>query len=192
MLLQVADEQFDVTGSQYFQVRLSLVLSEDSLSLKELLETYPAPERLIQEITQKVQPYAWQRPGVRISIKDNYLYLTQSRDVIIAVLNGTTCGAGAVIAAAADVRIAAESAKIAFLFTKVGLSGADMGAAWLLPRIVRVGASVTFHSSVPLMPAGGVAAAVAKPGLDGVLSDIDPSLSQGGPRRPTGYITYNL
>ena len=58
---------------------------------------------------------------------------------IVAALNGTTCGAGAVIATAADVRIAAESAKIAFLFTKVGLSGADMGAAWLLPRIVGFG-----------------------------------------------------
>lgn len=55
---------------------------------------------------------------------------------IIASLNGTTCGAGAVMAAASDLRIGAESAKIAFLFTKVGLSGADMGAAWLLPRIV--------------------------------------------------------
>jgi enoyl-CoA hydratase/carnithine racemase len=58
---------------------------------------------------------------------------------IVAALNGTTCGAGAVIAAAADLRVAAESAKIAFLFTKVGLSGADMGAAWLLPRIVGLG-----------------------------------------------------
>lgn len=58
---------------------------------------------------------------------------------IIASLNGTTCGAGAVMAAAADIRVAAESAKIAFLFTKVGLSGADMGAAWLLPRIVGAG-----------------------------------------------------
>jgi len=58
---------------------------------------------------------------------------------VVAALNGTTCGAGAVIAAAADVRVAAESAKIAFLFTKVGLSGADMGAAWLLPRLVGLG-----------------------------------------------------
>lgn len=58
---------------------------------------------------------------------------------IVAALNGTTCGAGAVIATAADVRIAADTAKIAFLFTKVGLSGADMGAAWLLPRIVGLG-----------------------------------------------------
>ena len=65
---------------------------------------------------------------------------------IVASLNGTTCGAGAVMAAAADVRLAAESAKIAFLFTKVGLSGADMGAAWLLPRIVGLG-----HASELLM-----------------------------------------
>ena len=57
---------------------------------------------------------------------------------VIASLNGTTCGAGAVIAAAADIRLASEHAKIAFLFTQVGLSGADMGAAWLLPRIVGI------------------------------------------------------
>lgn len=65
---------------------------------------------------------------------------------VVAALNGTTCGAGAVLAAAADVRIATDAAKIAFLFTKVGLSGADMGAAWLLPRIVGLG-----HASELLM-----------------------------------------
>jgi enoyl-CoA hydratase/carnithine racemase len=58
---------------------------------------------------------------------------------IVAALNGTTCGAGAVMAAAADLRVAAENAKIAFLFVKVGLSGADMGAAWLLPRLIGLG-----------------------------------------------------
>lgn len=58
---------------------------------------------------------------------------------IIAALNGTTAGAGAVIALAADLRIASEQAKISFLFTKVGLTGADMGAAYLLPRIVGLG-----------------------------------------------------
>jgi enoyl-CoA hydratase/carnithine racemase len=58
---------------------------------------------------------------------------------IIAALNGTTCGAGAVMAIASDLRIAARSAKIAFLFVRVGLSGADMGAGWLLPRIVGLG-----------------------------------------------------
>jgi len=56
-----------------------------------------------------------------------------------AALNGTVAGAGAVLATAADLRVAAESARIAFLFTKVGLSGADMGMCWLLPRIVGFG-----------------------------------------------------
>lgn len=58
---------------------------------------------------------------------------------VIAALNGTVAGAGAVIAIACDIRIASETARIAFLFSKVGLSGADMGAAWLLPRIVGLG-----------------------------------------------------
>lgn len=62
--------------------------------------------------------------------------IRKCRRPVVAALNGTVAGAGAVIAAACDIRIAAESAKIAFLFTRVGLSGADMGAAWLLPRIV--------------------------------------------------------
>jgi enoyl-CoA hydratase/carnithine racemase len=55
---------------------------------------------------------------------------------VIAAINGTAAGAGAVIALASDLRVMADSARIAFLFTKVGLTGADMGAAWLLPRIV--------------------------------------------------------
>jgi len=55
---------------------------------------------------------------------------------VIASLNGTTAGAGACIALAADIRIASDTAKIAFLFVKVGLAGADMGAAYLLPRVI--------------------------------------------------------
>src|SRR2546422_6370852 len=55
---------------------------------------------------------------------------------IIASLNGTTAGAGACIALASDIRIASETAKIAFLFVKVGLAGTDMGASYLLPRVV--------------------------------------------------------
>ena len=58
---------------------------------------------------------------------------------VIASLNGTVAGAGAVIALACDLRIAADTAKIAFLFVKVGLAGADMGAAFLLPRVVGLG-----------------------------------------------------
>ena len=70
---------------------------------------------------------------------DLVLGIRTCRRPVIAALNGTVAGAGAVIAAACDIRLAASSAKIAFLFTKVGLSGADMGSAWLLPRIVGAG-----------------------------------------------------
>src|SRR5690606_32771226 len=65
--------------------------------------------------------------------------MLRCRRPIVGALNGTVAGAGAVIASACDLRIAADTAKIAFLFTRVGLSGADMGASWLLPRIVGLG-----------------------------------------------------
>ena len=58
---------------------------------------------------------------------------------IMAAVNGTAAGAGAVIALAADLRVVARSATFVFLFTKVGLAGADMGAAYLLPRVVGLG-----------------------------------------------------
>jgi len=58
---------------------------------------------------------------------------------VIAAVNGVAAGAGSVIALAADFRLLAESASFAFLFTRVGLSGADMGSAYLLPRIVGLG-----------------------------------------------------
>jgi enoyl-CoA hydratase/carnithine racemase len=55
---------------------------------------------------------------------------------VIAAVNGVAAGAGAVIALAADFRLVVPSATFAFLFTRVGLAGADMGAAYLLPRVV--------------------------------------------------------
>jgi enoyl-CoA hydratase/carnithine racemase len=58
---------------------------------------------------------------------------------IIAAVNGIAAGAGAVLALASDIRILSERARFAFLFTKVGLSGADMGACYLLPRIIGQG-----------------------------------------------------
>jgi enoyl-CoA hydratase/carnithine racemase len=58
---------------------------------------------------------------------------------IIAALNGMAAGAGAVIALASDLRLFSERARIAFLFTRVGLTGADMGAAYLLPKVVGQG-----------------------------------------------------
>jgi enoyl-CoA hydratase/carnithine racemase len=58
---------------------------------------------------------------------------------IVAAVNGVAAGAGAVLALASDLRLLARSASFAFLFTRVGLAGADMGAAYLLPRIVGLG-----------------------------------------------------
>jgi enoyl-CoA hydratase/carnithine racemase len=58
---------------------------------------------------------------------------------IIAAVNGIAAGAGSVLALASDFRILAQSAKLSFLFTRVGLAGADMGAAYLLPRLIGLG-----------------------------------------------------
>jgi enoyl-CoA hydratase/carnithine racemase len=55
---------------------------------------------------------------------------------VIAAVNGVAAGAGAVIALASDFRLLSSSASLAFLFTRVGLAGADMGSAYLLPRMV--------------------------------------------------------
>ena len=55
---------------------------------------------------------------------------------IIAAVNGVAAGAGAVIALGADLRVLARSASLQFLFARVGLAGADMGIAYLLPRLI--------------------------------------------------------
>ena len=65
--------------------------------------------------------------------------IRQCKRPVVAGLNGTVAGAGAVIASACDIRVASEKAKIAFLFTRVGLCGADMGSAYLLPRLIGEG-----------------------------------------------------
>ncbi|HEY0163902.1 MAG TPA: enoyl-CoA hydratase family protein, partial [Sphingomicrobium sp.] len=56
--------------------------------------------------------------------------------LIVAAVEGVCAGAGAILAMASDLRLAAAGAKTAFLFTRVGLSGADMGACAILPRII--------------------------------------------------------
>ncbi|MFN0204892.1 MAG: enoyl-CoA hydratase family protein [Planctomycetota bacterium] len=65
--------------------------------------------------------------------------LRKLRKPVVAAVNGTCCGAGALLAIASDIRLLSSSAKMAFLFVRVGLSGADMGACQLLPRIVGLG-----------------------------------------------------
>jgi enoyl-CoA hydratase/carnithine racemase len=65
--------------------------------------------------------------------------LRRVRKPVVAAVHGVAVGAGAVIALACDMRIASTDAKLAFLFPRVGLCGADMGAAYLLPRVVGLG-----------------------------------------------------
>ena len=58
---------------------------------------------------------------------------------VIAAVDGVCAGAGAILAMAADLRYGAPDAKVAFLFTRVGLAGCDMGACTMLPRIIGQG-----------------------------------------------------
>ena len=62
--------------------------------------------------------------------------IRRCRRPVIAAINGVAVGAGAVIAAACDLRLATAGARFGFIFPRVGLSGADMGASYLLPRLV--------------------------------------------------------
>jgi enoyl-CoA hydratase/carnithine racemase len=78
------------------------------------------------------------------------------RKPVVAAVNGIAAGAGSVIALAADLRVMAETAKLVFLFVKVGLAGADMGAAWLLPKVIGLG-----RATECLMLGDGVSAADA-------------------------------
>ena len=88
---------------------------------------------------------------------------------IIAAVHGMAAGAGAVIALAADFRVCTPAARFAFLFTKVGLSGADMGAAYLLPRLVGLG-----HATRLLMLGDTIGADEAfRIGLVSELADAD-------------------
>ncbi|MHC5704509.1 enoyl-CoA hydratase family protein [Streptomyces sp. PKU-MA01144] len=84
---------------------------------------------------------------------------------VIAAVHGVAAGAGAVIALAADFRVADPTARFSFLFTKVGLSGGDMGAAYLLPRVVGLG-----HATRLLMLGEPVGAAEAE--RMGLISEL--------------------
>jgi enoyl-CoA hydratase/carnithine racemase len=67
---------------------------------------------------------------------DCVLAIRELEKPVVAAVGGAAVGAGAVLALAADFRVASERARFGFVFSKLALSGADMGAAWLLPRMV--------------------------------------------------------
>jgi enoyl-CoA hydratase/carnithine racemase len=65
--------------------------------------------------------------------------IRRCRQVVISAVDGVCVGAGAMIATASDLRLGSPDAKVAFLFTRVGLAGCDMGACAMLPRIIGQG-----------------------------------------------------
>jgi enoyl-CoA hydratase/carnithine racemase len=104
---------------------------------------------------------------------------------IIAAVHGTAAGAGSVIALAADFRVVARSARFAFLFTKVGLAGADMGAAYLLPRLVGLGRATSMLMLGDTVPAeeadryGLVSELVDDDALDATAAALARRLADG-------------
>jgi enoyl-CoA hydratase/carnithine racemase len=114
---------------------------------------------------------------------------------IIAAVNGVAAGAGAVIALAADVRLAARSARFSFLFTRVGLAGADMGSAYLLPRLVGLGRAtelLLLGEDVDADRAAEIGLAMRVVGDDD-LADETESLARGLAEGPaTAYAATKL
>ena len=100
-------------------------------------------------------------------------------------LHGMAAGAGAAIALAADFRVATPAARFAFLFTKVGLSGADMGAAYLLPRLVGLGHATRLLMLGDTIGAeeaeriGLISTLVAEDELDGAVEALARRLADG-------------
>ena len=88
-------------------------------------------------------------PLTKMSMKELLAFTRMTGDLVKAIVNcgkpviaaidGICVGAGAIIAMASDLRIATHDAKVAFLFTRVGLAGCDMGACAILPRIIGQG-----------------------------------------------------
>ncbi|KBZ57144.1 hypothetical protein K875_05662 [Mycobacterium [tuberculosis] TKK-01-0051] len=104
---------------------------------------------------------------------------------IISGIQGIAAGAGSVVALASDFRIVSESGRFAFLFTKVGLSGGDMGAAYLLPRVVGAGRAtqlLMLGDTINAQTAdryGLVSELVADNELDGAVEHLARRLADG-------------
>ena len=105
---------------------------------------------------------------------------------IISAVQGIAAGAGAVVALASDFRIVTESGRFAFLFTKVGLSGGDMGAAYLLPRVIGLARATellmlgTTSDAATADRYGLVTRLVPDDGLDAAVGELARILA-GGP-----------
>lgn len=112
-------------------------------------------------------------PQARFALQERIAGLVSGmRDlpqVVIAVVHGPAAGGGLALALGADVRVAGPDARFAVSFVRIGLSGADIGVSWLLPRLV--GASAAFE----LLLTGRVvdAATAVRIGLVGSVAD-DP------------------
>ncbi|HEX5115408.1 MAG TPA: enoyl-CoA hydratase family protein [Pseudonocardiaceae bacterium] len=104
---------------------------------------------------------------------------------IITAIHGIAAGAGAVVALASDFRVVSTSGRFAFLFTKVGLSGGDMGAAYLLPRVVGLGRATELLmlgdtiDSATADRYGLVTRLVGDEELDGVVNELAATLAAG-------------
>jgi enoyl-CoA hydratase/carnithine racemase len=104
---------------------------------------------------------------------------------VIAAVDGVCVGAGAIMAMAADLRLASPGAKCAFLFTRVGLAGCDMGACAMLPRIIGQGRAADLLYTGRVMRADEGAAwgfwnALHAPeALDGAAQALAQSLAAG-------------
>jgi enoyl-CoA hydratase/carnithine racemase len=104
---------------------------------------------------------------------------------IISAVHGIAAGAGAVVALASDFRVVSTSGRFAFLFTKVGLSGGDMGAAYLLPRVVGLGRATELLmlggtiDSATADRYGLVSRLVADDEIDGAVTELARTLADG-------------
>jgi enoyl-CoA hydratase/carnithine racemase len=133
-------EVYEELGRMAFELREDdtirvLVITGEGKGFCSGGDVHDIMERLLS--ANSAELIAFQRMAGRVTKG-----LLNMRKPTIAAVNGIAAGAGAVIALACDFRIAAESARFAFLFPRVGLPSSDLGACWLLPRVVGLGRAI--------------------------------------------------
>ena len=106
---------------------------------------------------------------------------------VIAAVDGVCAGAGAIVAMASDLRYGAPDAKVAFLFTRVGLAGCDMGACTILPRIIGQGrASDLLYSGRSMSADEGLAGALSTASQSAAAAAMEMAQCSRGPDLPHG------